>query len=68
MGMAAARPRLASAIFDVLNSRWESGSQPKKRRLGTGCTSLDDALKGGFIYGDGSVSCVSGDTGKNTVS
>ena len=61
MTMTAALPRLRSSIFGNLN--WESGRPAQRHKAGTGCAALDDALGGGFRYGDGGVSCISGDTG-----
>lgn len=59
--MTAAEPRLASTILGHLD--WEFSRPAKRRRLRSGCTTLDEALSGGFAYGDGSVICINGDTG-----
>ena len=59
--MAAARPRLASAIFDEFNNR--NHHPAKRQKVGTGCAALDGALDGGFHYGSRGLSCISGDTG-----
>ncbi|KAI9664084.1 MAG: hypothetical protein M1821_007575 [Bathelium mastoideum] len=61
MAMMAARPRLASAIFDDLSDVLRYPA--KRRRVGTGCTTLHEAIGGGFKYGDGGVTCISGDVG-----
>ncbi|KAL9094625.1 MAG: hypothetical protein Q9165_003185 [Trypethelium subeluteriae] len=54
--MTAARPHLASAIFD--NSNGNFGRPHKRRKVGTSCTALDDALAGGFSYGDGGATII----------
>lgn len=61
-----ARPVLASSLFDeVLSEHQTRGT--KRRRVGTACTVIDDALKGGFEYGR--VNLLSGEAqaGKSTV-
>jgi len=56
-------PILASALFAKLKSN--NGS--KQRRIGTGCSKIDEILKGGFSPGE--ITCLSGDvgTGKTVV-
>jgi hypothetical protein len=60
-----AEPILVSTIFRAL--RHESNSR-KRKRLGTACSVLDDALRGGFDYSR--IGCISGEkgTGKTAVS
>ncbi|KAI9700986.1 MAG: hypothetical protein M1820_006631 [Bogoriella megaspora] len=64
----AARPILASTIFDSL--KHETSHSKKQSRLKFGCASLDSALGDGFPYDGGGLICISGDSaiGKSLIS
>jgi hypothetical protein len=59
-----APPVLASTLYAILNNPCKSR---KRKRVGTACSPIDDALRGGVDYGH--ITCISGEkgTGKTTV-
>ena len=50
--------QLSEAASDVSDER-----PAKRRRLLTGCASVDDVLQDGLAYGDGGVCCMSAENG-----
>lgn len=58
-----AEPILASTLYSVLSDNLADGRHYKRRKIGTGCAAIDDALGGGLTYGDGGVCCMSGEAG-----
>ncbi|KAF2091830.1 hypothetical protein K490DRAFT_61260 [Saccharata proteae CBS 121410] len=55
------QPILASAIFSSLPKEGETGV--KRKRIGTECGPVDDALRGGIGSGKGGMTCISGEKG-----
>jgi predicted ATP-dependent serine protease len=59
-----AEPLLASTLYAILD---EARTSNKRKRVGTACSPIDDALRGGID--NGRVTCISGEkgSGKTTV-
>lgn len=53
----AVEPNLAASLWDAEEGQDSNTPPTKRRRLATGCASIDDSLHGGFDYG--SMSCIS---------
>ena len=68
----AAEPVLASTLWSAyesasrLDDGYGSGSAIKRRRILTGCRSVDEAFRDGLTYGEGGICCISSDTGSSS--